>query len=401
MTGTDPLVVVGASVAGLRAIEGARKAGYAGPISLIGAEEHLPYDRPALSKAFLTDEHPEPTYYRTEEALREVLGVDLHLGEPATALDTAERVVHMGGADHRYGALVVATGSIARTLPQVGMPGVHTLRTLDDARALRKALDRATRMVVIGAGFIGSEIASAGRARQLPVTIVEALPTPLVRAVGEQMGAACALLHERNGTELICDTAVDRINGERRVESVTLADGTVLAADLVVVGTGAEPATGWLDGSGLRLDHGIVCDQTLWAGAPGVFAAGDVARWVNPTFGRAMRLEHWTAAGDQGRHAGQCAVAAERRVPFANTPYFWSDWYDANIRFIGIPSDDAQVIIGAPDDGSFLALYREGDTLVGAFAVNQPRHLMKFRPLIAGAASWAEALEFGRQRASA
>ena len=402
MTGVDHLLVVGASVAGLRAIEGARKTGYAGAISLIGAESYLPYDRPPLSKTFLTDARPEPTFYRTEEALRDDLGVDLHLGAPATGLELAGRTVRTTTGEHRYDALVLATGSTARTVPQVGaLDGVHTLRTLDDARALRAALDLASRMVVIGGGFIGSEIASAGRSRGLPVTIVEALPTPLVRAVGEQMGAACALLHERNGTELICGTAVEAITGDGRVEHVTLADGTVLDADLVVVGTGADPATGWLEGSGLRLDNGVVCDETLWTGAPGVFAAGDIARWVNPTFGRAMRLEHWTAAGDQGRHAGQSAVDPERRGPFANTPYFWSDWYDANIRFIGIPSDEAHVAIGSPDDGSFLALYRQGDTVVGAFAINQPRHLMKFRPLIARRAGWDEALELGREHASA
>ncbi|PRZ42846.1 NAD/ferredoxin-dependent reductase-like protein [Antricoccus suffuscus] len=402
MTDVDHLVIVGASVAGLRAVEGARKTGYAGRISLIGAEEHLPYDRPPLSKTYLTDEQPQPTFYRTEEAMREQLGVDLFLGQPATGLDVAEQVVHTGATEHRYDALVIATGSTARTMPEVGtLGGVLTLRTLDDARVLRAGLDRATRLVVVGGGFIGSEIASAGRARGLPVTIVEALPTPLVRAIGEQMGAACAALHQRNGTQLMCGVPVDRLEGDGHVERVILSDGAVLEADLVVVGTGADPATGWLGDSGLRLDNGIVCDETLWTGAPGVYAAGDVARWVNPTFDRLMRLEHWTSAGDQGRHAGQSAVDPQARKPFSGAPYFWSDWYDANIRFIGIPSDEVQVVIGSTDDGSFLSLYREGDTVVGAFAINQPRHLMKFRPLIAGRASWAEALEFGRERASA
>lgn len=402
MSTVDHLVIVGASVAGLRAIEGARKAGYAGRISLIGAEEHLPYDRPPLSKTYLTDEHPQPTFYRTEGAMRDQLGVDLFLGQPATGLDIPNHVVRTAEAEHQYDALVIATGSTARTMPEVGtLDGVLTLRTLDDARVLRAALDSASRMVVVGGGFIGSEIASAGRARGLPVTVVEALPMPLVRAVGEQMGAACAALHERNGTRLVRGVAVDRLEGDGHVERVVLADGSVLEADLVVVGTGADPTIGWLAGSGLRLDNGVVCDETLWTGSPGVYAAGDVASWVNPTFDRRMRLEHWTSAGDQGRHAGQSAVDPQQRKPFSNAPYFWSDWYDANIRFIGIPSDEVQVVIGATDDGSFLSLYREGDTVVGAFAINQPRHLMKFRPLIAGRASWAEALEFGRERASA
>ncbi len=287
-------------------------------------------------------------------------------------------------------------------MPEVGtLDGVLTLRTLDDARVLRAALDQAQRMVVVGGGFIGSEIASAGRARGLPVTVVEALPTPLVRAVGGQMGAACAALHQRNGTQLICGVSVDRLEGDGQVERVVLADGSVLEADLVVVGTGADPATDWLNDSGLQLHNGVVCDETLWTGAPGVYAAGDVARWPNPTFDRLMRLEHWTSAGDQGRHAGQSAVDPQLRKAFSSAPYFWSDWYDANIRFLGIPSDEVQVVIGAIDDGSFLSLYREGDTVVGAFAINQPRHLMKFRPLIAGRASWAEALQFGRERASA
>lgn len=308
------LVVVGASLAGLRAVEAARKAGFPGEITLVGGEEHLPYDRPPLSKAFLDDPDAEPPVYRTDTYLRDDLGVRLRLGAPATAVDSDRRVVQVGGAEVPYTWLVIATGAQARTLPGTeGLAGVHALRTLDDAVAIRAALDAGARTVVVGAGFIGSEVASGARKRGLPATIVEALPTPLIRAVGEEMGAACASLHEANGTDLRCGVGVESIEGDGAVERVRLSDGTVLPADLVVVGIGADPATGWLAGSGIEIDNGVVCDAGLAASKPGVFAAGDVARWHNPLFDRSMRLEHWTSAAEQEPVCRRCAASARSR----------------------------------------------------------------------------------------
>ncbi|HLU73475.1 MAG TPA: FAD-dependent oxidoreductase [Nonomuraea sp.] len=395
------LLVVGASLAGLRAVEAARKSGFGGPITLIGAEPHLPYDRPPLSKEFL--DGAELSSFRSEEVLRDELGTELVLGTAATALDTAARTVRAGEREYGYDALVIATGATARTLPGTGgLDGVHTLRSRDDAIAVRRALDAGARTVVVGAGFIGSEVASAARKRGLEVTIVEVLPTPLVRAVGETMGRACAALHLRNGTDLRCGVGVAALEGDGRVERVRLTDGTVLPADLVVAGIGAVPATSWLVGAGLRLDDGIVCDETLFTGVPGVYAAGDVARWHNPAFGRHMRLEHWTSAAEQGAVAARNAIDPANAKPYSTVPYFWSDWYDSRIQFVGVPAtEEVRVVGGDPGGDRFVALYRQGDRLAGALTLNGQAQIMKYRGLIMRSASWAEGLEFAERRRAA
>ncbi|XVQ06418.1 NAD(P)/FAD-dependent oxidoreductase [Spirillospora sp. CA-255316] len=396
---TEPhLVVVGASLAGLRAVESARRTGYDGRITLIGAEPHLPYDRPPLSKDFLKSTHSTiPNEHRTEQHLREELKVDLRLGIPATALDTEAHLVALdGGEQVPYTALVIATGVNARRLPGTEhLAGVHALRTLDDARAIRSALDAGARhVVIVGAGFIGSEVAAAIGDRGLQVTIVEAGSVPLARAVGEEMGGLCARIHERHGTALRCGIGLESVEGESWVRKVRLTDGTSLDADLVIVGIGGEPATGWLEGSGLHLDNGVVCDETLSAGADGVYAAGDVARWTNPMFDQQMRLEHWTTSAEQGAAAARNALAPSEATPFATVPYFWSDWYDQRLQFVGLPSaDEVQVVIGDPDSKSFLALYRRGDRITGALGLDQRRLVMRIRGMIAARASWGEAME--------
>lgn len=316
------LVVVGASLAGVREVEGARKAGFAGDITLIGDEPHLPYDRPPLSKAFLDSGEAEVPYYKPRHEFAD-LAVDLRLGAPATGLDTTVSAVEIDGETIEYDALVIATGATARALPgSAGMAGVHTLRTLDDARAVRAALDAGARTVVIGAGFIGSEVASGARKRGLAVTILEALPTPLVRAVGGVMGSTYGTLHTVNGAELRCGVAVSMLEGNGSAERVRLSDGSAVEADLVVVGAGANPATEWLAGSGLTLDDGVVCNSYLATAAPGVYAAGDVARWYNSAFGRLMRLEHWTSAQEQGDRAARNAIDPANARPYSAVPYF-------------------------------------------------------------------------------
>ncbi|MCW2945738.1 MAG: pyridine nucleotide-disulfide oxidoreductase [Actinoallomurus sp.] len=397
------LVVVGASLAGLRAVEAARRTGFAGRITLIGAEDHLPYDRPPLSKAFLEEAGvPIPTF-RDEKVLRDELGVRLMLGAPATRLDTDGRAVVVGDRTVAYDAVVLATGASARELPGGrDLAGVHTLRTLDDAVAIRAALDSGARTVVIGAGFIGSEVAAAARRRGLEVVVVEAAATPLVRAVGEPMGEVCAALHRRHGTEMRCGVGVTGLDGAGQVERVLLSDGSALPADLVVVGVGAVPATGWLAGSGLLLDDGVVCDETLFTGVAGVYAAGDVARWHNPMFDRPMRPEHWTSAAEQGAVAARNALEPDAATPYSTVPYFWSDWYGSRIQFVGIPgADEVRVVDGdVRSDGRLVALYREGDRLVGALTLDAPAHVMKYRGLIMRGASWRDGLAFAAERRS-
>jgi NADPH-dependent 2,4-dienoyl-CoA reductase/sulfur reductase-like enzyme len=393
------LVVVGASLAGLRAAEAARRAN-AGRVTLLGAEPHLPYDRPPLSKAFLAAgaEHRH-TRYREEQVLRDELGIELRLGCPATGLSPERRTVQVGPDEISYDGLVIATGARARTLNTGGLAGIHTLRGLDDALALRAELDRANRVVVVGAGFIGSELAAAARARGLPVTIVESAPTPLVRAVGAQVGQLTVGIHEARGTEVRCGVGVAGFSGAgHRVEAVRLTDGSELPADLVVVGIGADPETAWLAGSGLDLTDGVVCDETLAAGPAGVYAAGDVASWVNPMFGRRMRLEHWTSAAEQGAVAARNALDPAAATAYRTVPYFWSDWYDVKLQMVGVPTADEVLVLDGDGNGRIVALYRAGDRVVGAFAVNGQAVIMKYRAMITRAASWIEALDLAEQR---
>jgi len=395
----DRLVVVGASLAGLRAVEAARREGFTGSITLIGAEDHLPYDRPPLSKAVLHgDSQVEPFVDATGFA---DLGVEVRLGSPATGLDTERRVVRVGDDELPYDALVIATGARPRPLDGLlgGKPvpaGVHVLRTAGDAESIRDALDAGAVTVVIGAGFIGSEVASSARKRDLPVTIVEAMELPLTRSIGPEAGRVCAELHRANGTELRLGVGVDRIeSADGRVTGVLLADGTLLPADLVVVGTGVLPNTEWLEDSGLSLherDRGIVCDAHLWTGVDGVYAAGDVAHSPNPLFDdQLMRLEHWTNAAEQGAAAARHAIAPEAAEPLAPVPYFWSDWYAHRIQFVGTPvADEVRVISEQP----FIALYRRDDRLVGALTVDGQRLIMKLRRRVADRGGWVEAVEF-------
>lgn len=394
------LVVVGASLAGLRAVESARRTGYRGRIVLIGAEEHPPYDRPPLSKALLAPGAParvEPL--RTAAELRADLGVELLLGAPATGVDTAARVVRAGEREIGYDALVIATGAVPRRLPgSDGLAGVHALRTADDALAIRAALDRGARTVVVGAGFIGAEVASAARARGLAVTIVEAAELPLTRSVGPRAGSVCADLHRAAGTGLRLGSAVEGLESDGgAVTGVRLGTGEVLPADLVVAGIGVVPAADWLAGSGVprhERDGGVVCDATLATGVQGVYAAGDVAHVANPLFGgELMRLEHWTGAAEQGAAAARHALDPAAARPLSPVPYFWSDWYGHRIQFVGTPhGDDVRVVV--PAEAGFTALYRRGGRITGALTVDRPREIMKYRRLIASAAPWEDALAF-------
>jgi NADPH-dependent 2,4-dienoyl-CoA reductase/sulfur reductase-like enzyme len=394
VTGGD-LVVVGASLAGLRAVEAARKAGHRGRITLIGEEPHLPYNRPPLSKGFLgAGELPDVPWHRGTAAI-DALDVDLRLGQRASELDTAERRVAVGEEWIPYQALIIATGAAARELPGTeGMAGVHTLRTVEDARAIRDALDRGARTVVVGAGFVGSEVAAAARRRGLPVTLVEAMAVPLAQAIGGEMGAAVSRLHEENGTELRCGVTVTGVSGPGKVERVHLSDGTVLDADLVVVGIGTVPGTGWLKSSTVDIENGVVCDATLNAGVPGVYAAGDVARWHSPLFGRSLRVEHWTTAGEQGALAARNALDPDSALSYESVPYFWSDCYDSKIQFTGVPdADEIRVVSGDLDSTKFTALYAKEGRLVGALTMNNPAHSAKSQALIAKRADLRDAVE--------
>jgi 3-phenylpropionate/trans-cinnamate dioxygenase ferredoxin reductase component len=390
------VAVVGASLAGLRASEALRQEGFAGRITLMGAEQELPYDRPPLSKQVLAGTwEPDRIRLRTETELAS-LELDLRLGERATALDLGQGHVELAGGDQvGFDGLVIATGASPRRLPRTPeLEGVHALRTLDDCLAIRAGLQHGPRVVVVGAGFIGSEVAATCRGRGLEVTVVEALPVPLGRALGDELGAVCGALHRDHGVDLRVGLGVAGFEGTDRVEGVRLADGEVIAADLVVVGVGVTPNTDWLESSGLELGDGVVCDATCLA-APGVVAAGDVARWPNPLFATSMRIEHWTNASDQATHAAHTLLSGPNGAePYAPVPYVWSDQYDIKIQFVGHcrPEDEVRVVYGSVEQFRFVAAYRRGERVVAAIGFNAPRVLMKYRNLVAGRAAWEDAL---------
>lgn len=381
------LVVVGASLAGLRAVEAARRAGFDGSITLIGAERHLPYDRPPLSKRYLMGE-TQAEHYRSAAAIRGELDVDLHLATAATSLRPDTRTVVTTTGAFSYDRLIVATGAQPRTLPDIPrLDGIVTLRTLDDADRIRQRLGPGTRVVILGGGFIGSEIASSAKHLGAAATVVEAAPVPLVRAVGPVVGRALAGLHQRHGTRLLLMTRIVEYLGADRIEGVRLSNGETMPADLVVVGIGATPATGWLRTSGIELhpvDGGIVCDAYLRSSLPGVYAAGDVAHWPNAALDVTMRLENWTNAADQAARAGMNAADPTRAMPYETVPYFWSDWYGQRIQFVGTADADAvEFASGGPDEPRFVAVYRSGDRLVGAATLDERRKIMKLRRHIA------------------
>jgi len=394
------VVVVGASLAGLRAAETLRGDGYDGRIVLVGAEEQLPYDRPPLSKHLLAGKVEVEQVSLCSTDRLEGLNLDLELGRRATALDLAAREVVVDDRDRiAFDGLVIATGASPRQLPGVPpLEGIHLLRTLEDCLAIRADLERIVvgggRVVIVGAGFIGSEVAATCHTAGAAVTVLEALATPLSRALGEEMGAACGTLHYDNGVDLRLGTGVSGFHGTRRVESVLLADGTTVEAELVVVGVGVAPNTGWLESSGLKIDNGVVCYSTGHA-APGVVAAGDVARWHNPLFETDMRLEHWTNAAEGGIAAARALLAGpEKAEPYAPVPYFWSDQYKTKIQFVGHVhhSDEVRVIDGSVEDRKFLALYSHAGRVVGALGFNRPKLVLQSRRLIAERLSVDEAL---------
>jgi len=400
----DRVVVVGASLAGLRACETLRSEGFDGTITLVGAEAHRPYDRPPLSKKLLAgDWEPERIALRHDDAL-DALGLDLRLGVPAGGLDTAARAVVLAdGTEVPYDGLILATGSAPRRLAGTeGLAGVHVLRTLDDALALRSVLSvEGARVVVIGAGFIGFEVAATAHRRGADVTVIEAAAAPLIRGVGAELGTALAAIHHDEGVPVITGVTVGAVDDR----GVALAGGERLDADAVVVGIGASPVTAWLDGSGLDLRDGVVVTPTLAAGPPGVFAAGDIARWTNPRFGDEARIEHWTNAAEQGALAARNLLAAaggaEQGVSDA-VPFVWSEQYAHRIQFLGRSTTRDgepaawELITGSFDERRFAAVYHDAGELRGAVGIGLPK-VMRFQRLLERGATLGEARSFGAE----
>lgn len=396
------IVIVGASLAGTRAAETLRSGGFTGTITMVGAETQKPYDRPPLSKNYLAgDWDADRVALRKPEALEE-LNLTWKLGVAATSLDTAAKIVSLAdGTSIAYDGLIIATGGDVRRLPhQPAIAGVHTLRTLDDATALRDEIAEGTKVVVIGAGFIGLEAAATAKKRGAEVTVLEGLEAPLIRAMGAEMGAAIGAVHERNGVHVMCSVQVASIDGDSRVTGVTLTNGEMIPADVVIVGIGVSPATTWLEGSGLTLRDGVVCDANLNAGPATVFVAGDVLRWPNALFADVeadMRVEHWTNAAEQGAVAATnllAAMNAQPQTPYEAVPFFWSDQFDARIQCLGRPSANARVdvVAGNPADGKWCSIYSVNDRLTAVLGVSQPKLVMPSRGLLSTHTSREDAL---------
>ena len=437
------LVIVGASLAGLRAAQAARGGGFDGELVAIGAEPHPPYTRPPLSKELLKGER-EPEHCLLDGC--ESLGVEWRFGVRAVALDRSRReVVLEDGERVRYERLIVATGCRARPWPGPGgdLDGVHTLRELDDALALRAAIERGEPLVIVGAGFIGCEVAASARARGVEVTLIDVLEQPMP-ALGPELGRRCAQLHADRGVRLRLGCGVSALRGHGHVELVELASGERLPAGRVLVALGALANDGWLERSGLKLERavasgeragastgrgvrtthagasagrgaeqpedrapapvaggGLCVDRTLTAtGDPDVLAAGDIVSWPHPLAGgRRVRVEHWTNAAEQGQLAGRNALLApEARRPYVNVPYFWSDQYEVKIQVAGFPALGERVeVLEASEGGERLvAACARGERALGVVAFNAAARLARYRRELARGPSLEQLRELAR-----
>ncbi|TDD51637.1 NAD(P)/FAD-dependent oxidoreductase [Saccharopolyspora elongata] len=375
MSAPAGVLVVGASAAGIATADALRRKGYHDSLTLLGAESHLPYDRPPLSKQVLSGTwEAERVRLRSPEKLAE-LDADIILGDPAVGLDPATRTVRTAsGRTLTAGTIVVATGLRPRTLPgQDGLTGVHVLRTVDDSLALRSALLSATRVVVVGDGVLGTEIAATARGMGADVTLVGPQPAPMASQFGTLVGGLLGELHAERGVRLRLGAAVDGLTGrDGRVTGVRLDTGDELPADVVVVALGAAPATEWLAESGLQLDNGLVCDSRCRA-AEGIYGAGDVARWQHDALGVPLRLENRTNATMQANAVAANILGEDQ--PYSPVPHFWTDQYDTKIQVHGLPTAaaEATIVDGDPADGRFVAMYHRDGEAVGVLGWNMPK----------------------------
>ena len=396
----DNVVIAGAGMAGLHAAESLREAGFEGRVTLVGAEDERPYSRPPLSKEVLTGVGDGAGVALRDDAAFEALGLDLRLGRAAARLLPGERAVELDDGTRVQGdGVIVATGARARR-PGTDLAGVHVLRTLADAEALRADLDKYDRVAVVGAGFVGAEVAASARALGREVVLIEAAPTPLTRAVDPRVGRVLTDLHRDNGVDLRLGTGVSGYEGAGgRVERVRLADGSAVEAPVVVCGLGVDLNTEWLEGSGVALADGaggVECDALGRTSVPNVYAAGDLANFPHPRYGGRMRLEHWTNAGEQaGVSARNLLAGSGAAEEYTPVPYFWSDQYKRKIQLLGqaAPADTVEFVHGSPEDRKFVAFFGREGLLIGVLGLKSTPKVMRYRPLLAERTTWEDALE--------
>ncbi|MGB8386806.1 NAD(P)/FAD-dependent oxidoreductase [Mycobacterium sp.] len=388
--GNNGIVIVGGGLAAARTAEQLRRSEYSGGITIVSDEVHLPYDRPPLSKEVLRKEVDDvalkPRQWYDEN------DITLRLGSAATSLDTAAQTVTLAdGTVLGYHELVIATGLEPRRIPAFpDLEGIRVLRSFDESVALREHASAAQHAVVVGAGFIGCEVAASLRSLGVDVVLVEPQPTPLASVLGEQIGELVARLHRAEGVDVRLGVGVAEVRGQRQVDTVVLTDGTELPADLVVVGIGSRPATEWLEGSGVEVDNGVICDEAGRTSAPNVWALGDVASWRDAT-GHQARVEHWSNVADQARVVVPAMLGQD--VPqVVVVPYFWSDQYDVKIQCLGEPEATDTVHLVEDDGRKFLAYYERDGVLVGVVGGGMPGKVMKVRAKIAAGAPISEIL---------
>jgi 3-phenylpropionate/trans-cinnamate dioxygenase ferredoxin reductase subunit len=390
MTSSGGIVIVGGGLAAARTAEQLRRSEYTGPITIVSDEDHLPYDRPPLSKEVLRAETDDVTLKPAE--FYDEQNITMLLGKAARSVDVdAKTLTLVDGGLIAYDELIIATGLVPKRIPSFpNLPGIHVLRSFDESLALRKEAGSARRAVVVGAGFIGCEVAASLRKLDVDVVLVEPQPQPLASVLGEQIGELVARLHRAEGVDVRCGVGVSDVSGADRVEKVVLGDGTELDVDLVVVGIGSRPATSWLEGSGIEVDNGVVCDTHGRASAPHVWAIGDVASWRH-TLGHQVRVEHWSNVADQAR-ALVPAMLGQDAPESVTVPYFWSDQYDVKIQCLGEPEATDIVHVVEDDGRKFLAFYERDGVVAGVVGGGMPGKVMKVRSKIAAGAPIADVL---------
>ncbi|MET0740957.1 MAG: FAD-dependent oxidoreductase [Candidatus Nanopelagicales bacterium] len=387
------IVVVGASLGGVRTAQALRRLGHDGPLVLVDAHDRVAVDRPPLSKAYLAGDDPEPRDLLTDEQASS-LGLELVLGRPATGVDLASHEVVLADGRLPYDRLVLACGSHPRRLGRLtDRAGVHLLRTEVDAVALRDALARAERVLIVGGGFIGAEVAWTAHRRGVAATIVEPLPALMVRGLGPELGQLMTERHRRLGTDVRLGVGVEDVTGERGRLTSRLTDGETVESDLVLVGVGTVPATGWLEGSGLTIEDGVHCDSTLAAaGVPDVWAVGDVARWWHPRLEEQIRVEHWTNAVEQSGVVAKNVLGDAQA--YDAMPYVWSDQLGTRLQIVGRVRPDDQVcfVVGTAHDDAFVAVTGDGEHVHAVVGAGATRELMPYRKALVDGAGWSDVL---------
>jgi 3-phenylpropionate/trans-cinnamate dioxygenase ferredoxin reductase subunit len=383
VAGPRRIVIVGASLCGANAALTLREEGYEGSVSLVGTESEPPYERPPLSKSYLSGERPFEKLLVRPPDVYESLGIELRLGTAARSIDAEKRAVELDGGERLpYDRVLVATGGRNRrpAIPGLDLEGVHDLRARADADRIREEAQPGRRAVVVGMGFIGCEAAATLRGLGLEVTAIEAFAAPLERVLGEHVGRAIAELHSDHGVETVLGDAVAAIEGSGRVQRVRTASGKILECDFAVVGLGIEPAVEVVAGAGVELDDGILVDELCRTSVDGIYAAGDVARHRHPLFGT-VRVEHWLNAIEQGQAAARSMLG--KGAPYANVHWFWSDQYESNIQYTGHHTRwDELVVRGSLGERRFVAFYLEGGVVHAAVAIDQGRDLRRAQALI-------------------